>query len=128
MAREVVFLVFSWCLMTVLLRGVVGWSAVCDCGNFWSYSLTFYMIDNCAASHLGHPCMLMSQLLMLAFYINCVALLLCICFTCWGRADLLALLYMVFYCVFVTFPCGVLGRVWCLILSIPEISSLLILI
>ena len=46
MAREVVFLVFSLCLMTVFLRGAMGWSAVCDCGNFWSYSLTFYMIDN----------------------------------------------------------------------------------
>ena len=25
--------------------------------------------------------------------------------------DLLALLYVMFYCVFVTFPCGVLGQV-----------------
>ena len=39
--------------------------------------------------------------------------------TSWEMADLLALLYVMFYCVFVTFPCGVLGQVWCLIVSIP---------
>ena len=31
--------------------------------------------------------------------------------TCWERASLLALLNNMFSCVFVTFPCGVLGRV-----------------
>ena len=25
-----------------LLHGAVGWSAVCDCGVSWSYSLTFW--------------------------------------------------------------------------------------
>ena len=44
--------------------------------------------------------------------------------TCWQRADLLALLFMMFYCVFVTFPCGVLGQVWCVIVSIPDLSLL----
>ena len=29
--------------------------------------------------------------------------------TCWERANLLALLCVIFTCVFVTFPCGVLG-------------------
>ena len=29
--------------------------------------------------------------------------------TCWEKADLLALLYVMFYCVYVTFICGVLG-------------------
>ena len=32
--------------------------------------------------------------------------------TCWERAGLLALLYVMFYCVFVTFQCGVMGQVW----------------
>ena len=32
---------------------------------------------------------------------------------CWERADLLALSYVSFSCDFVTFPCGVLGQVWC---------------
>ena len=36
--------------------------------------------------------------------------------TCWERADLLALLYVMFL-VFVTFPYGVLGQVWYFIVS-----------
>ena len=31
--------------------------------------------------------------------------------TCWERADLLALLYVMFSCVFVTLPYGVIGQV-----------------
>ena len=38
--------------------------------------------------------------------------------TCWERADLLAFLCVMFYCVFVTFPYSVLGQGWCLIVSI----------
>ena len=34
------------------------------------------------------------------------------------------LLYVMFSCVFVTFPCGVLGQVWYLIVSIPDICLL----
>ena len=42
------------------------------------------------------------------------------CNTSWERADLLALLCVVFSCVsFVTFPYGVLGQVLYLIVSIP---------
>ena len=44
--------------------------------------------------------------------------------TCWERANLLALLYVMFSCVFVTFPCGVLGQVWYLIVSIPGVCLL----
>ena len=44
--------------------------------------------------------------------------------TCWERAGLLALLCVMFYCVFVTFPCGVLGQVWYLIVSIPDLCLL----
>ena len=44
--------------------------------------------------------------------------------TCLERADLLALLYVMFYCVIITFPCGVLGQVWCLIVSIPDLCLL----
>ena len=28
--------------------------------------------------------------------------------------------FVMFYCAFVTFPCGILGQVWYLILSIPD--------
>ena len=45
--------------------------------------------------------------------------------TCWERANLLALLYMMFSCVFVTFPCGVLGQVWYFIVLIPNRCFLL---
>ena len=38
--------------------------------------------------------------------------------TCWEKADLLALLYVMFSCVLVTFPYGVLGQVWYLTVSI----------
>ena len=41
--------------------------------------------------------------------------------TCWERAGLLALLCVVFSCVLVTFPCCVLGQVWYLIVSIPDL-------
>ena len=41
--------------------------------------------------------------------------------TCCERADLLALLCVMFSCVFVTLPYGVPGQVWYLILSIPDL-------
>ena len=44
--------------------------------------------------------------------------------TCLERADLLALLCVMFYCVFVTFPCGVMGQVWCFIVSISDLCLL----
>ena len=40
--------------------------------------------------------------------------------TCWERANLLAVWLVIFSCVFVTLPCGVLGQVWNLIVSIPD--------
>ena len=32
--------------------------------------------------------------------------------------------FVMFYCVFVTFPCGILGQVWYLIVSIPDLCCL----
>ena len=47
----------------------------------------------------------------------------CLVVTCWERADFLA-----FVCDvelrFVTFLCGILGQVWYLIVSIPELCHL----
>ena len=51
----------------------------------------------------------------------------CLVVTCWERADLLALLCVMFNCVFVTFPCDILGQVWYLIVSIPDLCSLTLL-
>ena len=33
-------------------------------------------------------------------------------------------LFVMFYCVFVTFPGGILGQVWYLIVSIPDLCHL----
>ena len=38
----------------------------------------------------------------------------CLVATCWERAEHLALVLDV-YCVIVSFPCGILGQVWYLI-------------
>ena len=43
---------------------------------------------------------------------------------CWERVSLLALLYVMFSCVFATFPCGVIGQVWYLIVLIPDLCLL----
>ena len=44
--------------------------------------------------------------------------------TCWKRADLLAPVCVMFYCVFVTFPCCILGQVWCMSVPIPDLCLL----
>ena len=40
--------------------------------------------------------------------------------TCWERVNLLALLYVMFSYVFVTFQCDVLAQMWHFIVSIPD--------
>ena len=47
----------------------------------------------------------------------------CLVVTCWERADVLALVGDFILC-FVTFPCGILGQVWYLIVSIPDLCHL----
>ena len=47
----------------------------------------------------------------------------CFVVTFWERADLLALVCGVF-CEFVTFPIGILGQVWYLIVSIPDLCTI----
>ena len=39
-----------------------------------------------------------------------------------GRASWLS--FVMFNCLFVTFPCGILGQVWYLIVSIPDLCCL----
>ena len=39
----------------------------------------------------------------------------------WDTADILAILWVMSHCVFVTFPYCVLCREWCLIVSISDI-------
>ena len=52
----------------------------------------------------------------------CASVYMCFVVTCWGRADLLALVCGV-YCEFVTFPL-VSWVVWYLIVSIPDLCTL----
>ena len=33
-------------------------------------------------------------------------------------------LFLMFYCIFVTFPCGILGQVWYLVILIPDLCRL----
>ena len=47
----------------------------------------------------------------------------CLVVSYWERADLLALVGDV-YCIFVTFPCGILGQVWYLIVLFSDLSRL----
>ena len=44
--------------------------------------------------------------------------------TCWEQVDILALLYVIFSSVFDTFPYGVPGQAWYLIVSIPDLCLL----
>ena len=45
-----------------------------------------------------------------------------------GRTGLFARLYVEFSCVFVNFPCGVLGQVWWLIVLITDLCILTYLV
>ena len=53
----------------------------------------------------------------------CASVYMCFVVTCWERADLLTLVCGV-YCEFVTFPIWILGQVWYLIVSIPDLCTL----
>ena len=43
--------------------------------------------------------------------------------TCWERADILALVSDVYF-IFLSLPCGILGQVWYLIVSFPDLCLL----
>ena len=56
-------------------------------------------------------------------YVLCVMLLRIFIAAMWSPAGIGLtswLLFVMFNCVFVTFPCGILGQMWYLILSIPD--------
>ena len=65
----------------------------------------------------------------LCFFVSCVSRAImsvhsCFVVTCWGRDDLLALVGDV-YCIFVTLSFGILGQVWYLIVSFPDLYHFL---
>ena len=53
----------------------------------------------------------------------CASVYLCLVVTCWERADLLALVCGVLLSV-CHFPIGILGQMWYLIVSIPDLCTL----
>ena len=53
----------------------------------------------------------------------CASVYMCFVVSCWERADLLALVCGVKLCV-CHFPIGILGQVWYLIVSIPDLCAL----
>ena len=62
------------------------------------------------------------------FFVSCVShafasVHCCIVIICQERADLLALVGDV-YCIFATIPRGILGQVWYLIVSFPDLYRL----
>ena len=67
---------------------------------------------------MDHLCFFVSCVSHTSAFVHC-----CLVVTCWERADLLALVGDV-YCIFVTFPSGILGQVWYLIVSFPDLCRL----
>ena len=65
------------------------------------------------------------------FFLSCVcydfylypSVYLCLVVTCWERADLLALVCGVYLGV-CHFPFGIMGQLWYLIVSIPDLCTL----
>ena len=55
--------------------------------------------------------------------LSCTFVCWCLVVTCWEKADLLALVFdvLLWRC---HFPIGILGQVWCLIVSIPDLCHL----
>ena len=53
----------------------------------------------------------------------CASIHCCLVVTCWERTGPLALVGDV-YCIFVASPCGILGLVWYLIVSFPDLCRL----
>ena len=59
------------------------------------------------------------------YFILCLSLLYCLAMvTYWERADFFAPMYVMSSCVFVTFPYDILGQVWHLLVSIPDLCLL----
>ena len=65
---------------------------------------------------------------LVCLYYTVLSVLCSLVITCWETAYHLSLLCIMFPCVFVTFPYGVSGHVWYLIVAIPDLCNSTILI
>ena len=75
-----------------------------EVGSIKQYKI-FYSQFQGGASFVGPYCYLF-HVCHAFLFVHCSLVV-----SCWELADLLALLYVIFSCIFVTFPCGVLGQV-----------------
>ena len=73
----------------------------------------FLLMDNAHPDQLKISILLwiISVIYVLCFFMLSHLFIAALLVTCWERADLLAIVCD-FNCVFVTFPCGILGQVW----------------
>ena len=64
------------------------------------------------------------MLFMPCFFFHALRLFIAALWSPTGKGLTSWLLFVMFNCVFVTFPCGILGQVWYLIVSIPDLCHL----
>ena len=81
-------------------------------------NLTYFYEVFYLTSFVDHLCFFVSCVSHVFASVHCYLVVIC-----WERADLLALVADV-YCIFVTFPCGILGQMWYLIVSFPDLCRL----
>ena len=84
-------------------------------------SKIFYWPFQCGTSFVDHLCYLCLACFMLS------SLFIAALWSPAGKWLTSWLLFVMFNCVYVTFPCGILGLVWYLIVSIPDLSAFLTL-
>ena len=60
----------------------------------------------------------------LFYFVFVFAIVSCLCHAAWEMDDFFALLYVMFSCEFVTFPYCMLGQLWYLIVSSPDLCHL----
>ena len=99
--------------------------------NILGQSSTYQVIDDnkpIIKSCFGYTKILkINCMSLLHTHSSCTSVCWCLVVTCWERADLLALICDV-YLWSCHFPIGILGQVWCLIVSIPDLCPLFSLI
>ena len=126
---------FWWRLNTVNVLWLfltVGWSAVCDCANSWSYPLCYKLLLKLQTSFIKMN--LITFLTGRSKVVLQLWILFCICILCLSArflqpcGHLLGKDWPLVWDVFLRFchfPHGVLDQLWYLIVSILDISCLL---
>ena len=87
--------------------------------NFWPNNFAFLLYVTWRCLFCGSFLLFLFRVCHVLLSVHCSLVVIC-----WVRAGLLLLLRVMFSSVFVTFPFGVLGQVWYLILTVPDICLL----